>query len=74
MYRWRHLFMKRKEDKSETLTLNNAMEILAVEGSKMTKFGLRSAATRDGFKSSIRGEGKEKYLLVKDKFFTGCKN
>jgi hypothetical protein len=65
----RKLFMRRKEDKSETLTLNKAMEVLAEEGVKMTKMGLRQSAARDGFKSNIRGEGREKYLLDKDNFF-----
>jgi hypothetical protein len=65
----RKLFMRRKEDKSETFTLNNAMAVLAAEGVKMTKMGLRQAAARDGFKSNIRGEGREKYLLDKDNFF-----
>jgi len=61
--------MKRNEKKQEeTLTLNDAMIILDFENVKMTKMGLRQAAKRDGFKSNIRGENREKYLLDNDKF------
>jgi len=56
-----------------TLTLNNAMFVLEVKKVKMTKNGLRHAAKRDGFKSNIRGENREKYLLDCDKFIEWLK-
>jgi len=69
-------FSKKEKEEilGKTLTLNEAMVILGIKGPKMTKFGLRSAAVRDQFKSEIVGTGKEKFLLDVTEFRKWLKN
>jgi hypothetical protein len=50
-----------------TITLNEALLFLK-EKSDVSKMGLRIAAVRDGFKSELVGNGREKFLLDVLKF------
>jgi hypothetical protein len=65
--------MKKNKNPKGTITLNQALLVLKGQ-SNIGKMGLRIAGTRDGFKSSLTGIGKEKFLLDKAKFIWWVKN
>lgn len=58
---------KKNVNPKGTITLNEAMVILKGK-SNLTKFALRFAAVRDGFKSEHTGQGKQSFLLNEKKF------
>jgi hypothetical protein len=65
--------MKKNKNPKGTITLNQALGILR-DKSDIGKMCLRLAASRDGFKSSQTGSGKEKFLLDNAKFSWWVKN
>jgi hypothetical protein len=65
--------MRKNKNPKGTITLNQAL--IGLKGkSDIGKMGLRISSTRDGFKSSQTGIGKEKFLLDKAKFNLWVKN